>query len=294
MVGSGNGYSKSGRLPLSATATPIFGNNQTDDPSCAGAAGRTRSLRIGVHLSGRRRNPAPPRGKGTRDWPPGGTPGGSGEGFSRSSVGSSSGSVPELSVSARLDGGQLETSAGHISGSVSTSGLSVKSPGRFWSGPEGDSNGASNTMGVASGRAGLVVRDSFISTGSSVAQGISIRGSMASATGAGTGSGGETSMGSCSWGIMPTISNSWSWRIGWQVCISWSRYCTGLSVSIVASQPLGFGVGLRCAALTVLSRGFLACLRSRSLCGVLLSGCTLSKKRGFPLHAPRVRLLQEF
>ena len=220
MLGSGLGYSKPGRLLLSVIAMPLFGNNQIDDPSCAGAFGRICSLRIGVYLSGRWRNLVLLRGKGTRDWLPGGTSGGLGEGFSQSSVGSSSGSAPGLSGSAGVDCGRLETSAGHVSGSVSTSGLSVKPPENFWSGPEGDSNGASNTTGVAPGRAGPVVKDSSVSTGFSVVQGISIQGSVASATGAGTGSGGETSMGLCSWGIMSTISSSLSWRIGWQVWIS--------------------------------------------------------------------------
>ncbi len=151
---------------------PIFVKNQIADPSCAGVVGRTCSLRIGVYLSGCLCNLVPLRGEGTIDWLPGGISGDSGEGLTHSSVGSSSGSASGPSGSAGVDCSQLETSAGHVSGSVSTSGLSVKSLENSWFGPEGDSNGASNTMGATPGQAGLAVKDSYISTGSSVVQGI--------------------------------------------------------------------------------------------------------------------------
>ena len=164
---------------------PMFGNNQIDDSSRAGVAGRTCSLRIGVYLSGCLRDLVPLRGKGTRDRLPGDISGDSREGFTHSSVGSSSGSARGPSGSLGVDCSRLETSAGHVSGSVSASGLSVKSSENSWSGPEGNSNGASNTTGATSGRAGLVVKDSSIPTGSSVVLGISARGSVTSAAGAG-------------------------------------------------------------------------------------------------------------
>ncbi len=139
---------------------PIFGNSQIDDPSSAGVTGRTCSLWIGVYLSGCLRDRVPLWGKGTSDRFPSGIPGDWGKGLTHSSVGSSSGSAMGPSGSAGVDCGRLETSAGHISGSVSMSGLSVKSPDNSWSGPEGDSNGASNTAGDTSVWAGLVVKDS--------------------------------------------------------------------------------------------------------------------------------------
>ncbi len=156
------------RLLPSVTAMPIFGNNQIDDPSRAGVAGWTCSLRTGVYLSGCLRDLVPLQGKGTRDRLPGGISCDSGEGFSHSSVGSSSGLARGPSGSSGVDCSWLETSVGHVSGSVSASGLSVNSPENSWSGPEGNSNRASNTMGAISGWAGLVVKDSSISTGSSV------------------------------------------------------------------------------------------------------------------------------
>ncbi len=169
---------------------PIFGNNQIDDSSRAWVIGRTCNLRIGVYLSGCLRDLVPLRGKGMSDRLPVGITGDWGEGLTRSSVGSSSGSALGPSGSAGIDCSQLETSAGRVSGSVSTSGLSVKSADNFWSGPEGDSNGASNTASDTSGRAGLAVKDSSLSTGSSVMLGISIWGSAISVTGARSGTGG--------------------------------------------------------------------------------------------------------
>ncbi len=211
---------------------PIFGNNQIDDSSCAWVTGRTCSLRIGVYLTGCLRDLVPLQGKGMSDRLPGGISGDWGEGLTHSSVGSSSGSALGPSGSAGVDCSRMETSAGHVSRSASTSGLSVKSPDNFCSGPEGDSNGASNTAGATSGRAGLAVKDSSISTGSSVVLGIAIWGSEISATGAGSGPGDELSTGSCTGGVMSTTFNSRSWRTGCEVCISWSQYCTGQSVSI--------------------------------------------------------------
>ena len=64
----------------------MFGNNQIDDPSCAGVAGRTCSLRIGVYLSGCLRDLVPLRGKGMSDRLPGGISGDSGEGLTHSSL----------------------------------------------------------------------------------------------------------------------------------------------------------------------------------------------------------------
>ncbi len=180
---------------------PIFGNNQIDDPSCAGVAGRTCSLRTGVYLSGCLHDLVPLRGKGMRDRLPGDISGDSGEGLIHLFVGSSSGSALGPSGSAGVDCSRLETSAGHVSGSVSTSGLSVKSPGNSWSGPEDNSNGASNTAGATLGQLGLAVKDSSISTGSPVVLGISIRGSAISATGVGSGTGAEISTGLCTGGV---------------------------------------------------------------------------------------------
>ncbi len=57
---------------------PMFGNNQIDDPSCAGVTGRTCSLRTGVYLSGCLRDLVPLHGKGMRDQLPGGISGDSG------------------------------------------------------------------------------------------------------------------------------------------------------------------------------------------------------------------------
>ena len=186
---------------------PIFGNNQIDDPSCAGVAGRTCSLRIGVYLSGCLRDLVPLRGKGMSDRLPGGISGDWGQGVTSSSVGSSSGSALGPSGSAGVDCSWLETSAGHVSGSVSTSGLSVKSMDNSGSGPEGNSNRASNTAGDTLGWAGLAVKDFSISTGSSVVLGISIWGSAISATGAGSVTGGEISTGSCTGGGMSAMLN---------------------------------------------------------------------------------------
>ncbi len=58
---------------------------------------------------------------------------------------------------------------------------------------------------------------------------------------------------------------------------------------------LGLGAGERGAGLTVLSRGFsFVWLVARALPRHSLFGRTLRERRGFPFHAPRVRLLQEF
>ncbi len=86
-----------------------------------------------------------------------------GEGLTHSSVGSSSGSALGPSDSVGLDCGRLETSAKHNIGSISTSGLLVKATVNSWSGPEGNSNGVSNTAGCTSGWAGLAVKDSSLS-----------------------------------------------------------------------------------------------------------------------------------
>ncbi len=158
--------------------------------------GRTCNLRIGVYLSGCLRDRVSLRGKGMSDRLPAGASGESGEGLTRWSIGSSSDSALGPSDSAGVDCGRLETSAGHDTGSVSTSGLSVKSTDKSWSRPEGDSNGASNTADDTSGWAGLVVKDSSISTGSSVVLGILTWGSAISATGAGSGIGAKASTGS--------------------------------------------------------------------------------------------------
>ncbi len=186
---------------------PIFGNNQIDDSSCAWVTRRTCSLWIGVYLSGCLRDLVPLRGKGMSDRLPRGISGDRGEGLTSSSVGSSSGSALGPFSSAGVDCSRLETSAGHVSGAVSTSGLSVKSPDNSWSGPEGDSNGASNTAGDTSCRAGLAVKDSSISTGSYVVLAISIWGSVTSATGADSGTRGEISTGSCTGGGMSAMLN---------------------------------------------------------------------------------------
>ncbi len=85
--GTGGCYSGPGRLLLSVTAMPIFGNNQIDDPSCAGVTGRTCSLRIGVYLSGCLRDRVPLWGKGTSVQLPMGISGDWGEGLTHSSVG---------------------------------------------------------------------------------------------------------------------------------------------------------------------------------------------------------------
>ena len=137
-----------------------------------------------------------------------------GEGLTHSSVGSSSGSALGPSDSVGLDCGRLETSAKHNIGSISTSGLLVKATVNSWSGPEGNSNGVSNTAGCTSGWAGLAVKDSSISTGYLVVLGISVWGSAISATEAGSGIGGEISTGSCIRGGMSTMANVWSWRTG--------------------------------------------------------------------------------
>ena len=184
---------------------PIFGNSQIDDSSHASVTGRICSLRIGVYLSGCLRDLVPLRGKGMSDRLPGGISGNWGKGLTSSSVGSSSGLALGPSGSAGVDCSQLETSAGHVSRSVSISGLSVKSAGNSWSWHEGDSKGSSNTAVDTSGRAGLAVKDFSNSTGSSVVQGISIWGSAISATGAGSGTGGDISTGSCTGGGMSAM-----------------------------------------------------------------------------------------
>ena len=231
-MGIGGHCSGLGRLLLRVTAMPMFGNSQTDDPSRAWVTGRTCSLRIGVYRSACLRDRVPLRGKGTSDRLPAGISGKSGEGVIHPSVGSSSGSAMGPSDSAGVDCGRLETSAGHDIGSVSTSGLSVKPTDNSWSGPEGDSKGASNNASGISGCGALAVKDSPISTGSSVVLEISVWGPAILATGAGSGIEGEISTGSCIGGEMSTMANVWSWRTGREVCISWSRYCIRQSVSI--------------------------------------------------------------
>ena len=167
-----------------------------------------------MYLSGCLRDRVPLRGRGKSDRLPTGVSGDCGKGLSHLSVGSSSDSALGPSDSAGVDCGRLEKSAGHDTGSVSTSGLSVKSTDKSWSGPEGDSNGASNTAGDTSGWSGLMVKDSFISTGFSVVLGISIWGPAISATEAGSGIGVEVSTGSCIGGEMSTMANVWSWGTG--------------------------------------------------------------------------------
>ncbi len=207
--GSGDRYSRLGRLILSVTAMPIFGNSQIDDPSCAWVTGRTCNLQIGVYLSCCLRDWVPLWGKGTSDRLPVGISGDWGEGLTHSSVGSSSDSALGPSDSAEVDCGRLETSAGHDIGSVSTSGLSVESTGNSWSGPEGDSNGASNTAGDISSGEGFLYLHWL-----PVVLGISIWGSAILATGTGSGIGVEVFTGSCSGGGMSTVANVWSWRTG--------------------------------------------------------------------------------
>ncbi len=65
--------------------------------------------------------------------------------------------------------------------------------------------------------------------------------------------------------------------------LNWATYC-----------GVALGVGSRGASLVVLSRGFSGSSARPQPLRRSLSGYTLSERRGFPFHAPRVRLLQEF